>query len=76
MHLISTFNINSFPKTVNNMTHQNFEFRIRQAVGRRLPIFPDPEREEDAVQALLFYYSPWPHLEDSEMLRHQYGEVG
>ena len=56
-------------------SRQQFENFFRQRVASRVRRFPDPEREEDVVQALLFKYTLWPYKDDEIANRDQLGHV-
>ena len=56
-------------------TRQQFENFIRTSVGGLVPRWPDPDREEDVVQAGLFQYTPWPYKNRRLANRDQIGHV-
>lgn len=53
------------------VTREEFEQWLQLAVQLFGYILEDPEMEEDVYQALNFYYSPWPHLDDESANLHQ-----
>ena len=57
------------------MNRSAFEGIFRARVSNVLPRLPDPEREEDLVQAALFMYTPWPDVYDLRKNRDAFGRV-
>ena len=49
---------------------------MREHVAGIIPRLPEEDREEDLVQALLFMYTPWPHLHNESANREAVGRVG
>ena len=52
-----------------------FENVFRRRAARAAPRLPDPEREEDLVQAGLYMYTPWPDMHDIHKNREAIGRV-
>ena len=52
-----------------------FENMFRRRAASAVPRLPDPEREEDLVQAGLYMYTPWPDMHDIHKNREAIGRV-
>ena len=52
---------------------EEFEVSMRM---RAAGLTSDQDLQEDVYQALLFYFSPWPRLDDARANLHQTGMVG
>ena len=60
---------------LSGVTREEFEDYFQDVVASMVPRYPDPEREEDIVQAGLFQYTPWPYKDDIYLNRDAIGQV-
>jgi hypothetical protein len=52
-----------------------FEKLVSDMVDYYMPRLPDQSQRDDLVASLTWYYSPWPHLDDRDLNRHQISMV-
>ena len=56
-------------------TREEFQFHLREdLLGMWTPQL-DEKMNEDVYQALDWYYTPWPYLNDTEMNRQAFNKV-
>lgn len=52
-----------------------FQNILRTAVDFFSPLIEEDRVEDVLYQAMDFYYTPWPHIDDGELNRHLLGAV-
>lgn len=52
------------------VNHTEFEAAVRDFINTNVQL-DDTARQEDLIQTLIWYYSPWPHIDDEEANNYQ-----